>query len=396
MSETAVATPPAGTPGSGEGAPSHDLDNPGGDLGFESKGALLAAMGLPDREEKGVAKPTTSEPATPTPTKEDGGDGGESGFTYEFAGRQYHGATEAEAKAKAEHAYKVHQGQAKAAQARETQLRREKAQLEQRLKATPAAPAPPTTPPAAAPPKAPVSPEKAAAGEDNLLGLSDGDWQYVQSLRAKGEHDLADAYLLTKQEEALKKMRGASKAEIEAARQEMQRELESLRKPIKDREQQQEQFNQAVESLRNRATLISEETGDPVYPEMQNDADLAEIVDTWERMCSPVADYPALPPEIATHPAGFHLAYTIWFHETWGDFIRQLQSEGYTPDGKGGKGATPPTPPAAVAPPRPVGPGRLTAPVAMPGSVPRREPLAPSDPQAAFKKALVSAEDNLI
>lgn len=388
MPET-TATPTA-TPGEGVN-PAIAAGEGEGNLGFESKGAFLSAMGLPDRDNRESPdgkEGKDPEKARETPTTPATGD-----FIYEFAGKQYHGATEAEAKSKAEHAYKVQQGQSKAAQQRETQLRRELAQLQQRAKSSPAPTAPATqTQPdvkGATPPKPSTS---EGSGEDgNLLGLTDAEWVRVQEMRKNGEHDKADIFLLVKYEDALKKYQQGTKAEIAAAKAALAAELDAIRKPAQEREQQQQLLSTATDSLRNRAELLADD-GELVYPEMQNDGDLAEIVDTWERMCSPVGDYPALPPEIATHPAGFHLAYAVWFHETWGDFVRWAQSEGYAPK-SAAPGAASPEPPKKVSGPAP---GRLSAPVAMPGSAPRRDPITPVSPADQFKKALVSHEDNLI
>ena len=374
MSDTAVATPAS----QGEGAASESSAA----LGFDSQGALLAAMGLPNRDNSGKAGEATPKPA---PAQAGEGEGGAEGreFAFEFGGRVYKGATEAAARAAAEHALSVHRGQAKAASKEAARLRTEIEQLK-RSAAKPsvaAAPAAKVTAPATAP-------DKAAASEDgNLLGLTDNDLSYVKALRAKGEHDQADVYLALKYEEALKNAQGRTKSEIAAAKAELKAEFDALRKPMQDRAEQQEQFNKTVDAFRNRAELL-DDAGEAVYPELKDDDSLDEVVDTWSRMVSPVADYPALPPEFATTPAGAHVAYAVWFHETYAPLVRAALAEGHSPTA---------TPAATSAPAhKPAGRGTLTAPVMLPPTAPRREP-APRPPGNSIKDMLTSKnEDNLI
>lgn len=376
MSDTAVATPAS----QGEGAASESSAA----LGFDSQGALLAAMGLPNRDNSGKAGEATPKPA---PAQAGEGEGGAEGkeFAFEFGGRVYKGKTEAEARAAAEHALSVHRGQAKAASKEAARLRTEIEQLK-RSAAKPSA-APAATP--AAKVTAPATaPDKAAASEDgNLLGLTDNDLSYVKALRAKGEHDQADVYLALKYEEALKAAHGRTKGEIAAAKAELKAEFDALRKPMQDRAEQQEQFNRTVNAFRNRAELL-DDAGEAVYPELKDDDSLDEVVDTWSRMVSPVADYPALPPEFATTPAGAHVAYAVWFHETYAPLVRAALAEGHSPTA---------TPAATSAPAhKPAGRGTLTAPVMLPPTAPRREP-APRPPGNSIKDMLTSKnEDNLI
>lgn len=377
MSDTAVATPAS----QGEGAASES----NAALGFDSQGALLAAMGLPNRDNSGRAGEAAPKPA-PAQAGEGEGEAEGKEFAFEFGGRIYKGKTEAEARAAAEHALSVHRGQAKAASKEAARLRTEIEQLKRSAAKPSAAPA------AAAAPAAKVTapataPEKVAASEDgNLLGLTDNDLNYVKALRAKGEHDQADIYLALKYEEALKATQGRTKSEIAAAKAELMKEFDALRKPMQDRAAQQEQFDKTVEAFRNRGELL-DDAGEAVYPELKDDDSLDEVIDTWSRMVSPVADYPALPPEFATTPAGAHVAYAVWFFETYAPLVRAALAEGYD-------AAAPATPPAAAK--KALVRGTLTAPVILPSPAPRREP-APRPPGNSIKDMLTSKnEDNLI
>lgn len=375
MSETAVATPS----GEGEGAAS---ESNAAVLGFDSQGALLEKMGLPNRDNNDPDRPESKPEAKPAPEKSGEGEG-----TYEFGGKVY------KDRAAAEHAFSVHRGQAKAASREAARLRTELAQLKQSAaRVAPAAPAVRVEGSAPAQP----APEKKGEekGEDgNLLGLTDNDLSYVKALRAKGEHDQADIFLMLKYEEALKDTRGKTAAEIAKAKAELKAEFDAIRKPMQDRAAQQETFNRTVDAFVNREHLVNEESGEAYYPELADDDTREEIIDTWNRMVSPVADYPALPAEFATTPAGVHLAYTNWFWETYEPLVRVALAEGYD---KEGKPATKPAAAAAAAPAAPANRGHLSAPVVLPPSAPRREPVA-RPPGSSMKDMLTTrAEDNLI
>lgn len=376
MSETAVATP-----STGEGAASSDSQSSA--LGFESQGALLEAMGLPNRASEGAVK----QESKPEPPSE--GEGKE--FAFEFAGQVYKGKTEAEARSKAEHAMKVHRGQAQASSREVARLKTQLAQLERRAPGS-ASPQPKAETKGSAPAAPATSKEGEGKAEDgNLLGLTDEDWTFVRQLRTKGEHDMADAFLLGKQEEALKRIQGATKAETARLKQELKDEFDALRKPEQQRQAQQAEFNKAVEAFHNRADFTDPDTGEAVYPELRDDATIDEITDTWSRMVDPVADYPALPAEFATTPAGVHTAYTVWFHETYAPLVRAALAAGFD---NAGQRSTSPAPPAAAAGNRG---GRLSAPVMLPTPTPRREPAAPRGPGSSIKDMLTSKDgDNLI
>lgn len=378
MSETAVATP-----STGEGAASSDSQSSA--LGFESQGALLEAMGLPNRASEGAVK----QESKPEPPSE--GEGKE--FAFEFAGQVYKGKTEAEARSKAEHAMKVHRGQAQASSREVARLKTQLAQLERRAPGSaPHTPQTQTQTKGSAPAAPATSKEGEGKAEDgNLLGLTDEDWTFVRQLRTKGEHDMADAFLLGKQEEALKRIQGATKAETARLKQELKDEFDALRKPEQQRQAQQAEFNKAVEAFHNRADFTDPDTGEAVYPELRDDDTIDEITDTWSRMVDPVADYPALPAEFATTPAGVHTAYTVWFHETYAPLVRAALAAGFD---NAGQRSTSPAPPAAAAGNRG---GRLSAPVMLPTPTPRREPAAPRGPGSSAKDMLTSKDgDNLI
>lgn len=365
MSEAAVATP------AGEGAPSEGESN---SLFGVDQGALLKAMGLPNRSGSSdrQAKPE------PEPRSHEGEGEGEE-FVFEFAGQRYTGKTEAEARGKAEHAFKTHRGQAQAAA-------RELARVKQQASRPPTPQPQPQVAPAAKV-TAPAAPSKdeGKAEDGNLIGLTDADWSHIQKLRSENRHDLADVLLLDAYEKALKGIKGKSAEEFGRLKAEMKEELEALRKPEQERQAQQQKFDAVVEAFHDRGELL-DDNGDPIYSELKSDEGLEEVIDTWERMVNPVADYPALPADFAITPAGVHVAYCVRFFEKYGDLVRAALDAGY--DEKGRPKSAPSPAPAAAAPPQ--NRGRLQAPVALPSPAPRRAPAAPRDSGQSFKDMLTS------
>lgn len=374
MSEAAVATPVS------EGAPSEGESN---SLFGVDQGALLKAMGLPNRSG------SSDRQAKPEPEPETRGEGEGEEFVFEFAGQKYTGKTEAEARGKAEHAFKTHRGQAQAA-ARE--LARVKQQASKPPTTQPQPQAAPATP--AAKVTAPAAPSKddGKAEDGNLIGLTDADWTHIQKLRAENRHDLADVLLLDAYEKALKGIKGKSAEEFGRLKAEMKEELEALRKPEQERQAQQQKFNAVVDAFHDRGELL-DDNGDPIYSELKSDEGLEEVIDTWERMVNPVADYPALPADFAITPAGVHVAYCVRFFEKYGDLVRAAVDAGY--DEKGRLKYAPSPTPSPSTPPQ--SRGRLQAPVALPAPAPRRAPAVPRGPEQSFKDMLTSkANSDLI
>lgn len=352
-----------------------------GNLGFASEAAFTKAMGLPDRKGSPVGKPAAPRPAEPGATGADGDT--DTTVSYEFAGKVYTGKTEAEARKKAEHALSTHRGLAAAETRRAQSLAREVSQLKDQLARASARPAADQTP---TPPKPAVG--EAAAGDANLLELSDADWAHIQSLRKAGEHERADAYLLLKYEDALKGLRGHSTKAIAEAKAELLKEFESLRKPLQEKDARDQQLQKAIDAFRDRGELLNDE-GEHVYPDMQDDDVLAEVSEMFEKMVNPDPAWgvPALPPEFALTPAGVHVAYAMRFYEVYEPLVRLALQEGYRADGS--KPGQPAAQPAKA-------PGRMSAPILLPRGAPRREP-APKTQAQAFKDALVSkSNDELI